>query len=411
MIPVRHGPSVHAGTRGVALLVASIAALCALLVVLVPREAAAHPFMIRHGYSACGMCHLDPSGGTALTEYGRAQSDLLLRSQWVKKGEGEEASSSANFLFGAVKTPEWLFAGGSVRLMELYTKVQDQASTTRFIPMQSDLRLGIQAKRIRGYLSFGYQQKQGRAAAITTKTENNLVSREHWLGIDFDDGAMLLRGGRIDLPFGIRTVEHNLWVRSATRTDINDQQQHGVSFLYQSDKLRGELMAILGNYQLGPDAYRERGYSGYLEYAPIPEAAFGLSSKFTSAKRDPIERLTVARHAHGVFGRVVPAKPLVLMTELDLLLDAHPLDSARVGMTGVLQADLEAWQGLHLVATGEFLRETRDTHPTSYGTWLSAWWFVLPHVDLRLDLMERWMATSTGRIPVTSLIGQVHLWL
>lgn len=396
----------------VALVLAQVAVILAIaLVTLLPREAAAHPFMIRHGYSACGMCHLDPSGGTLLTEYGRAQSDLLLRTQWSKKGEGEEASPTAGFLFGAVKTPEWFLAGGSVRLMELYTKVKDQPGTTRFVPMQSDLRLGFMATHVRGYLSIGYQQKQGRAAAITKSTENNLVSREHWLGFDFDDGAMLLKAGRIDLPFGIRSVEHNLWVRSETRTDINDQQQHGVSFLYQSDKLRGELMAILGNYQLGPDAYRERGYAGYLEWAPAAELAIGVSSKFTTAKRDPLERLTVARHAEGLFARWVAAKPLVLLTELDVLLDKRPLDGVKVGMTGMLQADVEPVQGLHLVATGELLRGSADTHPTSYGTWLSAWWFVLPHVDLRLDLMERWMATSTGRLPVTSLLGQVHLWL
>lgn len=388
-----------------------VAALALLLCTVLPRKAAAHPFMIRHGYSACGMCHLDPSGGTLLTEYGRAQSDLLLRTQWSKKGEGEEASPTAGFLFGLVKTPEWLLAGGSVRLMELYTKVEGQPGTTRFVPMQTDLRLGVMASRIRAYVSLGYQQKQGRAAAITRATQDNLVSREHWIGVDFDEGAMLLKAGRIDLPFGLRSVEHNLWVRSETRTDVNDQQQHGLSFLYQSDKVRGELMAILGNYQLGPDAYRERGYAGYLEWAPREDLAAGVSSKFTSAKRDPIERLTIARHVEGVFARFSPRKAVVLLTELDVLLDKRPLDPVKVGMAGVLQADVEPWQGLHVVATGELLRASADGHPSSYGAWLSAWWFVLPHVDLRFDVMERWMATSTGRIPVTSLLGQVHLWL
>jgi hypothetical protein len=42
--------------------------------------AQAYPFMIREGYTQCATCHTDPSGGTFLNEYGRAQSELLLSS-------------------------------------------------------------------------------------------------------------------------------------------------------------------------------------------------------------------------------------------------------------------------------------------------------------------------------------------
>src|SRR5262249_45092482 len=55
------------------------AALLALAVALLwPAAASAYPTMIRHGYTQCASCHTDPSGGTLLTEYGRAQSELLL---------------------------------------------------------------------------------------------------------------------------------------------------------------------------------------------------------------------------------------------------------------------------------------------------------------------------------------------
>ncbi len=37
------------------------------------------------------------------------------------------------------------------------------------------------------------------------------------------------------------------------------------------EKLRFEVMAIAGNYQIEPDAYRERGYSGYVEFAAWEE--------------------------------------------------------------------------------------------------------------------------------------------
>jgi len=49
---------------------------------LFSTAASAYPTMIRNGYTQCATCHADPSGGTLLTPYGRAQSELLLSSRW-----------------------------------------------------------------------------------------------------------------------------------------------------------------------------------------------------------------------------------------------------------------------------------------------------------------------------------------
>ena len=55
-------------------------------------SASAYPWMIRHGYTGCTPCHTDPSGGAgALTEYGRAQSDLLLRMRYGEATDTGEA--------------------------------------------------------------------------------------------------------------------------------------------------------------------------------------------------------------------------------------------------------------------------------------------------------------------------------
>src|SRR6185295_9409854 len=41
------------------------------------------------------------------------------------------------------------------------------------------------------------------------------VSRNHWLGYKFNK-ELMVRIGRINLPFGIRTPDHTMWVRSET---------------------------------------------------------------------------------------------------------------------------------------------------------------------------------------------------
>src|SRR5260370_1153093 len=99
-----------------------------------------------------------------------------------------------------------------------------------------------------------------------------------------------------------------------------------------------EKMAIAGNYQASPDAYRERGYSGYAEYAPVSNAAFGISSLVTHAARDLYLRLPNTRQAHGVFTRWAPVSPLVLLVEADLVAQSAV---PATGYATMLQADVE----------------------------------------------------------------------
>src|SRR5579859_5782828 len=79
-------------------------------------SARAYPWMIRHGYTGCMPCHSDPSGGAGvLTEYGRAQSDLLLRMRYGEASDSGEADKTSGFLFGLAPLPEQLRMGGDFR--------------------------------------------------------------------------------------------------------------------------------------------------------------------------------------------------------------------------------------------------------------------------------------------------------
>src|SRR5437762_945568 len=71
------------------------------LAILLPRPAAAYPWMIRHDYTGCTPCHADPSGAGLITAYGRAQGELLLRTRWSGKTD-EEPGKIAQFAFGLI---------------------------------------------------------------------------------------------------------------------------------------------------------------------------------------------------------------------------------------------------------------------------------------------------------------------
>jgi hypothetical protein len=380
-----------------------------LLVMCWAKPAEAYAWMIRHDYTGCNQCHADPSGGGLLTEYGRAQSDFLLRMRYGAP-ESYEPPRSSQFLFGPIKLPESLLLGGDVRFARLGTRVNGHDDAQIFF-MQADLTGQLAVGRFKANGSIGWAQKGARQAALTHADENNLVSRVHWLGYDIgQDRNWQLRGGRMNMPFGIRTVEHTIWVRAATRTDIAVSQQHGVSLAYNGADLRGEIMLIAGNFQLAPDEFRERGYSGYLEYAASPHLAFGVSSLVARASKDYISQQSLVRHAHGAFGRYNPVKPLVLLAEADLLAEAPEGGSTGTGFVGMLQADVEPTQGLHLMATGEALNAPAG-FGTAAGVWGSAVWFFLPHFDWRVDLIWQTAPTSSSNVETTTLLMQLHAFL
>ncbi|MBI2393348.1 MAG: hypothetical protein HYV09_27440 [Deltaproteobacteria bacterium] len=391
----------------------AVVAVFALLVLASAREARAYPWMVRHAYTGCAMCHADPTGGGVLTEYGRAQGDLLLRTKYRKVPEGEEGepSKTAGFLWGALDTPEWLSLGGSVRSALMRNAVTGVPATNRWIHMESDLRAFAKASIFRAGASLGYLHEGGRAAQVTTRAKDNLVGRHYWIGVAFKEDLWLVRAGRMNLPFGVRNVEHTLWVRSATRTDINDGQQHGASVSYNGEKLRGELMAVVGNYQIGPDDYRERGWAGFTEYALGDRWAIGASTLGTWALRDKATGVTTHREAHGLMLRGAPFEQLVLLGEATVLVRAPAGTDTSYGFTSMLQADWEPIQGVHFLITGETLKDARERSKTSLGGWLSAWWFFLPHVDARIDAIVRNVPTPVGDIRATTLLAQLHAYL
>jgi len=369
--------------------------------------------MIRHEYTGCSQCHVDPSGAGLMTLYGRAQSEVLLRTHY-KGGEGDVDPELGGFVFGVVPLPEkGVRAQVDGRTLLLHVSPPSPAPPVdRLILMQADAQVGLETDAVRASVSVGYTHEGAQAASLTRGELDRVVSRQHWAGYAFGaDRQMMVRGGRMNVPFGVRTLEHTLWVRSATRTDVNAAQQHGVSFAYTGERLRAEVMAVLGNFQLAPDDLRERGYAGYAELATSSGLAVGVSSMVLHTAYEPAERTAMFRQAHGLFLRAAPVKPLVILAEADVLASSPKRRALQAGAAAMLQLDYEVIQGLHAIATGELVDRTLSRTPPSYGGWLSAQWFFLPHVDVRVDGIVQSLGDASSRIEVFSLLGQIHAFL
>ncbi len=323
-----------------------------------------------------------------------------------------EVSRSAGFLWGLIPpedtTPFWspdspihLLPGGSFRWMTLWTP------DTRTFPMQLDLYAELQAWLFRVGGSIGMTKLRegsslGRAAQVTTgDTGLQMVAREYYIGGQLSP-TWLIRAGRMNLPFGLPMPNHILWVRAATDTDRESDQQLGLQASYEGSWFRASLMGIAGNIQIHPSEFWKHGYSGYAEFLLADRVSLGASSLVTVADDDaqrPGSGHTV-QQAHGLFSRLVPWTPLVFMVEADALLRTDGV----VGVAALAEADYEPIQGLHFDATGELLKGTDEALDTRLGLWLSVNWFFLPHLNVRLDGRFRTDDSFT-------LMSQIHAYL
>lgn len=380
------------------------------LLPLLSASAWAYPWMAKHEYGACGTCHVDPSGGGQLTPYGRGQADVLVRWRTVDASAEGAVSPTANFLW-MFELPDAVNLSGNFRGGPL---VRPLASSGQVIPlaMAADLYATVSVGNVVGHVTTGLGLRNAQQAALLPVCDSaqgacgaQWVAREYWAGARFADESVFVRAGRMNLPFGLRNVEHNTFVRSLTRTDINLTQQVGAAVAYSGDTLRGEVMGIAGNFQVSPDAYRERGYSAYAEYAFTPRAYLGGSSLVTHATADLFAGKETTRHAHGLFARYAPGTQVALLAEADLLA-WQSAGEMSLGYAGLFQADWEPLQGLHFLGTGEVGLGRGETGPT-FGGWASVAWYALPHVELRLDNIVRQRPTTTE----LSHLLQLHFFL
>jgi len=386
------------------------------LLLLSAGRAEAYPWMIQHGYVNCSGCHVDPSGWGLLTEYGRGQDQIVIPTLWGKSPDNIEPTTG--IAFGAVPLPSWLNVGISLRGAVLSTTTQGTTSW-RDILMIADLRAGITAGPFLASVTIGYNPTGATLAALTNQARDNIVSREHWLGVRLDDNKVYLLGGRMNLPFGLRNVEHTAFVRSATRTDTNSAQQYGGQFVWDGPGLRAAIMGIAGNFLIRDPSYREVGYSALLEGAFGNDFTLGVSSLVTHADLGmtsianpflPVNRFFNAsddwRQAHGLFSRWHIGGPWVLLAEADLMVQTASNVPKDIGGAGFVQADWEAIQGLHFIFTAEGLRQSELN---SYGGWFSVSWFFFQYCEARIDtVFTEFGVPGGGHEPVFSVLGQLH---
>lgn len=191
----------------------------AIAIGLASGRAEAYPQFELSKDQTCKGCHLSPAGGGVLSENGMTIAEAV--SKWGTKPE---------FMYGAVKLPDWLAVGGDLRYA--YGYLQAPQRYLLGFPMQADVYGVASHKNFSVHLTVG-----GRPAEKGNEAATRVWSREHYVMYQTDPGGtegLYARAGRFMPVFGLRLAEHPTYTRRYGGSPLYaDTYAAGVSYIKQ----------------------------------------------------------------------------------------------------------------------------------------------------------------------------------
>jgi hypothetical protein len=378
---------------------AGAVALVALMLLGAPRAEAFPQWQFSTGNTHCNQCHDSPSGGGLINTYGRDAA-------------GEDLSTfggDGSFLHGAVPLPSWLALGGDLRGAYAYENVQDpNGPTSAFFPMQADLYLRLSFGHgfsFSGTAGFRDQIRSGNDLVPNQNYQpidpSQFISREHYVMWQPASIGPYFRLGRFFVPFGLRPVEHIMYIRRDLGLDTL-QETYNLSggFILENSELH--ITAFMRDYLLhvgGP----ENGFAAYYERQFREIAALAGQTKFgvgPDAKRlivgavgkIYVDKVKTQFFAEGDFVQVIP--------------DAAPNRQQFVGAGGLA---ILPYKGVLTTLIAERFQDdlaVRQAEWTAFTGLLS--WFPYAHVEaqvmLRADL-------PGGGVAAKTFFAQIHYYL
>ncbi len=341
------------------------------------ERAFSFPEMIRHSYPACAACHVSPTGGGALTAYGRSNAGQLM-----SIFDYEDASEP---LYGLMRLPQWISLGGDVRYIDAKQKAETYVYERKFL-MQKDVELALHlsdAITIGGSYGFYAESDEPEYRRSYLK-----------LGVTESIGIRL---GRFIPAYGIQFPDHTI----ATRETLGlgqDGESYNAEFSLSGKRGEVFLTAITGSEHAVFSADKRKGYDVATD--DYSGAAVSASVFIGSRARVGLSGLSLrsadhTRTAYGLYTLLGLTKRLYLLGEYDAFFQDGLMTPVFAGRLG-----WEIITGAHLILFSDGAGET-----VSYGMQVQL--FPLAH----WELSAQQSISDTPEGPVTSTILMLHSYL
>jgi hypothetical protein len=361
--------------------------LLGLSLAFVSGRTLAFPEMIRHGYVNCNTCHINVNGGGILTPYGRGLSGELLST------DGSE--TEGQFIYGVLKSPEWLHFGGDFRLAQTY-----QDTTTfrqaKFIFMQADLEGAVTLGAFTADASIGRQELPGSPTFV-----DMVVSRRHYLAYRPID-SVTVQAGKYLFPYGLTLPDHIVSVKRGLGWDQGGET-YNVGVAWTGEHGDAFATGVLGRPD-NPDLNREQGVALRSSLDIHDSHKIGLSYFFGANN-------TWNRHVMGPYAILGFTPRFTVLAEVDLEnVQMKQVSSRPWGLANYLKLDYEFFKGIHLFATQELTQTDLGqglTAVTSYGGGIN--YFPRPHFEFSVTYLKQ-QIKALGPEYIDMAFGMMHFY-
>ena len=359
--------------------------LSLILFALSPREAQAFPEMVRHGYPNCMACHVSPSGGGVLNEYGRALSKELL-STWGYEGEEK-------FMY-AIPTTSTVALGGDFRWLNIRDDPPNGGYRERSIWMQRDLEAAV---------TLGKWTVAGTLGVHDPKHDGELefIGRRHFILYQASE-AVTLRAGRFYPNFGIYIPDHYTVIRGGLGWDY-DRETYNLEAGWQNEKWNFFATGIFGRID-DPNIKREKGGALTVAYNPSDQSKIGASYYYGETDE-------ITRHFVGPWAILGFTKRFFLLAQVTATRDwPYQNKGANWGLKDYMRLNYELFQGFHSFVSHEFTQSNLKDGTTRGDTLgLGLQWFPRPHWEIQ-TLYNKFYWNGLSNKPTERLMLMLHFY-
>ncbi len=345
---------------------------------------------VTHGYTNCMACHVSPTGGDLLTDYGRSLSKELM-STWGWK-------NSELPLFGAVKNTKWIKVGGDYRHIQTHFE-NDQIKRGTQFEMQRNIELGVGTHELMVVGTFGAQ-----GGPTGTPNKGEFLSERHYLLAMVGEGAYL-RAGKFRLGVGLNDPNHTRLTKAPLGFGAGSE-----SYILEFSKFTQTheffVSASLGEFKEGASTRDERSlsfkYSHYISgknkiglsllngvARTQTRQLLGLDGVFSLSQRGIFKFETFYERSH-VRTRANPDKDLL----------AHTMTLGH-----------QSFKGFMPYLVNELLQRDLAEKRSLQGTYgVGLQWLPIPHIDLQFEYKKQFnRSVSISRSDLAWVVGHFYL--
>jgi hypothetical protein len=333
-----------------------------------PARAHAFPEMVRAGYTNCTTCHVSPTGGGILTDYGRNLSNEVL-STWGTEREAQPLHGLLPDRGESKEDTKWFGVGGDVRAVQVHSE-NSLAKINRFIWMQAMADFAYRYDTWTAEISVGKYDQNRRGEWVAN-------AERYYLMKQFGE-ANLIRVGRVIPAFGLNVPEHIAPTRGGPRGNglgFGIAQERDVAEWHYI----GETWNAAVGYSKGPRddvSPLEEAFYGQIQRAFAEHYKIGLSA--WSGKRE-----TDKRRILGVHGALGFTKQFYMLTETDVQFDQPNAGDSTTGIYGYHKVGYEFHKGIHVFMHMDHMQPNLKQPSTFSSRWGPGMaFFPRPHFEL-----------------------------